>query len=139
MIISNVAKLIQGQPLAEVKLTANVQDACEIMCQMDVRAVAVSNDEGKLMGVVSERDVVRRCVCGELIPKDTGVDEIMTWNPKSIDASGSLADALDIMSQGGFHHIPVLQNDKVIGVLSSDDIPEEYRMMLERFRELTSR
>jgi CBS domain-containing protein len=60
----------------------------------------------------------------------------MTGTPRTIDATGDLAQALQIMSEGGFHHVPVIREGSVIGVLSSDDIPEEYRMMLERFKEM---
>ena len=60
----------------------------------------------------------------------------MTGSPRTIEADGNLAQALEIMAQGGFHHVPVLDNGKTVGLLSADDIPEEYRMMLERFREM---
>jgi hypothetical protein len=40
------------------------------------------------------------------------------------------------MSAGRFHHVPILREGKVVGVLSSDDVPEEYRMLLERFKEI---
>jgi signal-transduction protein with cAMP-binding, CBS, and nucleotidyltransferase domain len=40
------------------------------------------------------------------------------------------------MGEGHFHHVPILDNGRVIGVLSSDDVPEEYRMLLERFKEI---
>lgn len=138
MIFSNVAKLIEDQPLAEIHWDQSVRDACKVMCQLDVRAVVVLKD-GQLAGLLSERDVIRKCVCADRHTADTQVAEIMTADPATIDADGDLAHALEIMIQGRFHHVPVMRGNRAIGVLSSDDIPEEYRMMLERFKEIRGR
>ncbi len=138
MIVSNVAKLIQGQPLASINPSQTVREACHVMCELDVGAVAVL-DDGRLVGVLSERDVIRKVNCADRSSAETVVHEIMTPSPKTIAASGDLAQALEIMSDGGFHHVPVIDGDATIGVLSADDIPEEYRMMLERFKEMRGR
>lgn len=135
MIITSVAKLIEGQPLAKVQPNDNVRDACKVMCDLDVRAVLVL-DKKELVGVLSERDVVKKCVCADRHTAETLVSDVMTRDPVTITADGPLAQALEIMAQGGFHHVPVLNDGHPIGLISSDDIPEEYRMMLERFKEM---
>ena len=60
----------------------------------------------------------------------------MTRDLKTVTADGNFAEALEIMSKGGFHHVPIMQNDKTIGLLSADDVPEEYRMLWERYKEI---
>lgn len=135
MIVSNVAEIISDQVLAEINLNDSVRDACNIMCSLDVGAVVVV-DGDVLVGVLSERDVIRKCVCKGLHAAKTPVFEIMTAEPKTVYAHESLAKALDIMGKGGFHHVPVMDSGRAVGLLSADDIPEEYRMMLERFKEL---
>jgi CBS domain-containing protein len=135
VIISNVTQLIKDQPLAQIGPTHNVREACKVMCELDVGAVVVLDNEA-LVGVLSERDVIRKCTCLDRHTAETSVAEIMTENPKTVNYDDSLAVALEIMSTGGFHHVPVLQQGKTIGLISSDDIPEEYRMMLERFKEI---
>jgi CBS domain-containing protein len=135
VIVSNVAKLIADQPLAAIQADRSVADACRVMCNLDARAVVVLA-EGELVGVVSERDVVRKCVCAGRHTAETPVAEIMTREPQTIEADGDLAQALEIMGRGGFHHVPVLRGGETIGLISSDDIPEEYRMLLERFKEI---
>jgi CBS domain-containing protein len=137
MIISNVAKLIQGRPLAKVGPDSKVREACKIMCQLDVRAVLVL-DGPHLVGLLSERDVIRKCVCADRHTGETEVVEVMTRDPVAIDDQDDLAHALEIMSEGRFHHIPVLRDGVPVGLLSSDDIPEEYRMLLERFKAMRS-
>ncbi len=133
MTVTNVGKLIGGQPLAEIQIDAKVREACEVMCRLDVGAVVVLDGQ-ELVGVLSERDVIRKVVCPGLRTADTPVADTMTASPRTIDADGNLAQALEIMSDGGFHHVPVLDNGRTVGLLSADDIPEEYRMMLERFK-----
>ena len=135
MIVSNVAKLIKDHPLAEIQIGAKVRDACAVMCRLDVGAVVVLDDQ-QLVGVLSERDVIRKVVCAGLRTAETPVADVMTGSPRTIGAEGNLAQALEIMSKGGFHHVPVVENGRTVGLLSSDDIPEEYRMMLERFKEM---
>jgi len=135
LVISNVAVLIEDQPLAEIRPEDNVRDACKVMCDLDVRA-AVVLDNTVLVGVLSEQDVVRKCICADRHTAETKVSEIMTGDPATIGADGNLAEALEIMSQGGFHHLPVMRDGKAIGLLSNDDIPDEYRMLLERFKEI---
>ena len=133
--ITNVGKLIEGQTLAEIETGSTTREACEVMCRLDVGAVVVMDGQ-QLVGVLSERDVIRKVVCRGLHTAETPVTDIMTVAPRTIDTDGNLAQALEIMSDGGFHHIPVLDNGRTIGLLSADDIPEEYRMMLERFKEM---
>ena len=135
MVVSNVAKLIKDRPLAKTSPDNNVREACRVMCELDARAVVVL-EQSTLVGVLSERDVIQLCVCAGRHTEETKVSEIMTRNPRTIAANGSLAQALDDMSKGGFHHIPVISEGETIGLLSADDIPEEYRMMLERYREI---
>ncbi len=135
MIVSNVGKLIEGQHLAEIQVHSKVREACQVMCQLDVGAVVVMDGQ-QLVGVLSERDVIRKVVCPGRRTAETPVAEIMTPSPRTIETSGNLAHALEIMSEGGFHHVPVLDNGKTVGLLSADDIPEEHRMLLKRFKEM---
>ena len=135
MIVKDVKQLIQDRPLAEIAIDQTVLDACRVMCELDARAVVVV-DGRDLLGVVSERDVIKKCICAGHDPATTQVSETMTREPKTVTADDNLALALEIMSKGGFHHVPVTHGGQVVGLLSSDDIPEEYRMMLERFKEM---
>lgn len=135
MIVANVAKLIESRPLAEIQMHEMVNQAAKVMCDLDVGAVVVL-DGRILVGVLSERDVIRKCVCVNRHTSETPVTEIMTPDPKTISSNEELARALEIMAEGGFHHVPVLALGNPVGLLSSDDIPEEYRMLLERYKEI---
>jgi CBS domain-containing protein len=108
------------------------------MCELDVRAVVVTQNK-KLVGVLSERDVIQQCVCPGKHTAEMRVSEAMTKDPSTLTDSDSLASAIELMSKGHFHHLPILKQGEVVGLLSSDDIPEEYRMLLERFKEIRGR
>jgi CBS domain-containing protein len=135
VIHSTIASILKDRALAGVEPTDTVRSASQVMCKHDVRALAVTQSD-KLVGVLSERDVIQKCVCPGKHTDEMRVSEAMTPDPKTLDANDSLAAALEIMGEGHFHHVPILDNGRVIGVLSSDDVPEEYRMLLERFKEI---
>ncbi|MBO0612689.1 CBS domain-containing protein [Thiothrix fructosivorans] len=96
-------------------------------------------DQQQLVGILSERDVIRRCLGIDLHVDETAVAMVMTKTPITIDAGSSLANALEVMQTGGFHHLPVTKDGQLIGLLELDDIPEEYHLLLEQFKELRAR
>ncbi len=121
-----------------MQFNATIREACKRMCELNVGALVVF-DQQQLVGIVSERDVIRRCLGIDLPVDETDVAMIMTKTPVTIDAGSSLANALEVMQTGGFHHIPVTKDGQLIGLLELDDIPEEYHLLLEQFRELKGR
>ena len=135
MIITNAAKLIEGKTRPLIEPGASVNNACKAMTRTDARALLVLQGT-KLVGVLSERDVIRKCISEDRDSTATNVADIMTAQVKTIEANDSIAKAIEIMQEGNFHHVPVMDGDNVLGLISSDDIPDEYRMLLERFREM---
>ncbi len=132
MIITSVRRFVEHRTLAHINPDASVREACHILDRLNVGALAVLGDE-QLQGVLSERDVIRKCICQSRLTADTLVREIMTANPVTIDASEPPAHALKLMTEGRFRHLPVIDGAKVIGLLSIRDIPAEYHLMFERF------
>ena len=130
-----ITKLVNGKTLPKVAPNASIKDACQVMANSDARALVVLQGN-ELVGVISERDVITNCIAKDLDVQATQVDAIMSTGVKTIATNDSIAKAIDIMQQGKFHHIPVMDEDNVLGLISSDDIPDEYRMLLERFKEM---
>jgi CBS domain-containing protein len=134
MIIKSIRQIIEGRQLPSLAPDLTVRQACHVLDQLNVGAAAVLED-GELAGVFSERDVIRKCICKGQRTDELRVRDIMTANPKVIDIDGRLADALTIMEEGGFRHLPVIDNGRTAGMLSMRDIPTEYRLMHERYVE----
>ena len=132
MIVQSVDQVIGTRPLPRTTPDATVRDACYELDRLNVGALLVI-DGDTLVGVVSERDVIRNCVCAGRPTGITRVGDIMTRNPEVIGPNEALAEALHRMVEGGFRHLPVVSGGRVEGLLSIRDIPTEYRLMLERY------
>ncbi|MQX36722.1 CBS domain-containing protein [Roseospira navarrensis] len=134
MIIKSIREMMTGRDLASTTPSTTVREACRILTARNVGALAVL-DGDRLVGMFSERDVIRKCICGDHRTDETTVADIMTPDPQAIDIDRSLADALTIMTKGGFRHLPVLSGGQVVGMISIRDVPLEYRLMHDRFNE----
>lgn len=127
--------MIKDRELPSVQTGATVRDACHVLDRYNVGALVVLDGEW-LLGVLSERDIIRKCLGQDRRSDETTVDEVMTADPKTVTASEGLNDALAHMTDGRFRHMPVMEDGRCIGLLSIRDIPTEYRMMYERFHEM---
>lgn len=135
MFIRSVLDAIGDRPLAAVPPGTTIRDAAHLLDRYNIGALAVMA-EGGLQGILSERDVIRRCIAQDADPATTLVDAVMTRDPETVEAGAGLADAIARMEAGQFRHLPVMKDGTCIGILSIRDIPTEYRMMYERFREM---
>jgi CBS domain-containing protein len=134
MIIQTIRQITAGRAAPRLPPTITVRAACMEFTRLDVGAAVVMEGD-RLLGVISERDVIRKCICGGRKTDETAVAEIMTPDPVTIDAGASLAEAFARMTAGKFRHLPVLDGGQVTALLSIRDIPTEYRLMAERFAE----
>lgn len=101
--------------------SAKVCDAVEIMAQKNYGAVLATKN-GKLSGVFTERDLLRRIAACELDLKGLKLKDVMTKNVKTASVNDSVTDCMRRMSQGRFRHLPIVNDKgKVIGMLSQGD------------------
>lgn len=98
----------------------SVLDALRLMADTDVGAVMVV-DDGALVGVVSERDYVRKVVQAA-IPSDTHVADVMTVGVVAVTPEHSIEQCMALMMQKHFRHLPVLDGGTLIGVISVRDV-----------------
>lgn len=137
MNITTIKQILGSRALHSVSREHTVRDAAGIMAANSVGALAVI-DEDKLVGIVSERDIVFRAV-GQNLPADsTSVADIMTPEPVTLDIDDTISDSLAAKLGDVFRHLPVMENGRTVGLLSYRDIPPEYVMMFERFREMSA-
>lgn len=115
------------QPIREVMernflLTAppdtTVTSAARLMAERNVGAVVVAENE-KLLGIFTERDVVFRVVAMGRDPDSTRLNEVMTASPMVLSPEKSYGHALVMMQMNGFRHVPVVENNKVVGVITA--------------------
>ncbi len=103
---------------------ASVFEALEVMSDRHVGALLVMA-EGHLIGVMSERDYARKVALMNRSSRDTRVDEIMTDRVVCIGAERTVDECMALMTQRDIRHLPVLDGDMLLGMLSMRDLVEE--------------
>lgn len=111
----------KGSDVWSIPPDASVFSAVETMADKHVGALLVIED-GHLVGIVSERDYARKVILMGRSSMDTFVREIMTPSPITVCYDCCVEDAMRTMTNSRIRHLPVVNNDKVVGVLSIGDI-----------------
>jgi len=102
--------------------TATALDAAEYMASRNIGAVCVLDGEEKLCGIFSERDLLKRVVVNKLDPANTPIRDVMSEPRAVIECDDTPHDALERMEMVGSRHLPVVDGDKFVGMLSMRDI-----------------
>jgi CBS domain-containing protein len=124
--MATVAQCLKTKPdrIVSVRSTDAVVLALQAMRDNRVRAVLVM-DEGRLSGIVTQGD----CAIKVLLPgrdaKDTLVGEVMTANPMTVKPSDPLEACMGLMANRGFRHLPVMDGERVVGVVSVGDVVKD--------------
>ena len=111
----------KGSAVVSINPNTSVFDALEVMSEKNIGAVLVMEEE-ELLGIFSERDYARKVILAGRSSKTTKVKELMTIKVYCIDPSRTIQDVLELMNEHRFRHVPVMESEKVIGVLSSGDV-----------------
>jgi len=120
MSIRTIRSIIEGQDLLSTPANLPVADAARLMRTHKVGAILVLDGE-RLAGIFTERDALFRVVAEGRDPQSTPVGDVMTANPTTIDADKPFARALELMHAGKFRHVPVVDNGRPVGIVSSRD------------------
>ena len=114
-----------GREIAAVGLDASVADAIHKMLDHHVGAVAVVDNDFRVAGIFTERDVLRRMSLSHLDPQTTPVRELMTTSVEMATRGTGAGEALTIMLERHFRHLPVADdNGKLLGILSIRNLLE---------------
>jgi len=116
----SIGSIIEGQELVTAPGGATVAEAARLMRERAVGAVMVL-DEGKLVGVFTERDALFRVVAESRDVQTTRLSEVMTSRPRTVSPDMAFSDALHIMHEGGFRHVPVVKDGRPVGMISCRD------------------
>ena len=111
----------KGTEVWSVPADASVYSAVETMADRGVGALMVT-DKGQLVGVFSERDYARKIILQGRSSTDTFVREIMTPSPITVGPCTTINEALQVMTENHFRHLPVVDGAKILGVVSIGDL-----------------
>jgi CBS domain-containing protein len=112
----------KGDRVYSLKPGASVIDAVDEMCHWHVGAILVCDDYGRPVGMFSERDLMERVVLRRRDPIATNVDEVMTREVACIDCDTTVNEAMAIMTQRRCRHLPVMEDGRVVGMISIGDL-----------------
>ncbi len=125
MRISEVVAGKASQDVVTISPDASVRELIALLARHNVGAAVVSTDGSSLAGIASERDVVRK-LDGNDAALDASVSEIMTSNVVTCRPDSTLDEVRTIMTDGRFRHLPVVDGDRVVGVVSIGDIVKNH-------------
>jgi CBS domain-containing protein len=142
MLSEPVANLLEPRRLVVAGPRASISEAARLMKDNEVGAVLVLQD-GRLVGIFTERDAVYRVMAPGRDPTATTLGEVMTREPKTVAPDETFGYALLLMHENGFRHAPVVENGRPVGVVSArlalDPELEEFTAEAERRRHIRRR
>jgi CBS domain-containing protein len=113
--------LQKGGTTQSVPPDSTVADAVAVMNVSNVGSVLVM-DGARLVGIFTERDVLRRVVGNRMAPEKTLISEVMTRHPAVMRPTSTVADAMAVVSEKRVRHLPVVEEGRVLGVISAGDL-----------------
>ena len=117
----SMSEIIRDQKPLIMRPHATVKEACRRMRERRVGAVLVADEHSHLAGIFTGRDAVCRVLAEGKDAGKTPLAEVMTVNPAILSPTNVAIDALRLMSDGGFRHVPVVADKKVVGIVSHGD------------------
>jgi CBS domain-containing protein len=137
-----ISEIVGNRPFPAVRPTNTIRECAYIMREWKSSAVLVI-EAGKLVGILTERDIVFKAIALGCPLDSVGIASVMTRAPQVIEAHKPFGHALHLMFEGGFRHMPVVDNNGLpIGLLSAQDAlaidGQQLGMDLVRREEITA-
>ena len=126
MVIAGTLGIIlarKGSAVWSISPDATVFETIRLMADKNVSALPVV-DNSQLVGIISERDYTRKVILKGLSSKDTAVRDIMTREMLTASPSDSIQDCMRVMTEKRVRHLPILEETRMIGIVSIRDVME---------------
>ena len=137
-IVAQVIKNKAVQSIFTISPNATVLEAIKIMADKGVGALVVAEDE-KVVGIFSERDYTRKIALMERTSESTLVSDIMTSKVISVSLNHTVEECLQLMTDRHLRHLPVLDQEKLVGFISIGDLVkaamEDQRILIEQLQQ----
>ena len=122
---------IMAERLIVVGQHEPISAAARLMRRHNLGALPVCDDDGRLRGLLTDRDIVTRCVAADMDPADTKIREIMSRGITTCAAGDDVDDAARTMGAEQVRRLPVVENGKLVGMVSLGDLTRSVRYSME--------
>jgi len=121
--MKNVKLILQTKSpvVYAVEQNTSVLEALQIMMEKNISALLVIDNE-ELIGIFTERDYARKIILHGKSSKETPIHEVMTPSPRTISPNETIESCMELMTTHHFRHLPIMDDNKVIGMLSIGDL-----------------
>ncbi len=131
-----IRSIVEQREVVTAPEDMTVSEAARVMRDKKAGAMQIVR-EGSLVGIFTERDALFRVVAEGRDPKATHLADVMTRNPRTIHPDRPFSEALQVMHDGGFRNVPVVENGRPVGIISASDAlgPELKDFVFELLRQ----
>ena len=115
----------KGHNVVTVPPTAVLADLVRMLTEHGIGAVVVQNEDGRVVGMLSERDVVRALAQHGPAVLERSIDQVMTREVKTCREADTIRDLAERMTAGRFRHLPVVEEGRLVGLVSIGDVVKQ--------------
>jgi CBS domain-containing protein len=122
----------KGTEVLTIEPTTNVAAAAKLLAERKIGALVVTGPDQRVVGIVSERDIVQELAAHGPAALDLALTEVMTRKVTTCSASDTISSVMERMSAGKFRHLPVLEQGRLAGIVSIGDVVKHRLQEMER-------
>lgn len=112
----------KGHEVYSVVNTVKLRDGIKVLNSKNIGVVLITDQAGSLVGILSERDIIRRSLAQETGFRDEPITKSMTDKIKTVSSAASIDDVMEIMTSSRIRHIPVIDDGQISGLISIGDV-----------------
>jgi CBS domain-containing protein len=113
---------VKGRDVVTIDPNANLATAVKILAERRIGAVVATGPEGRIVGILSERDIVTELATRGSGALETKISEVMTRKVITCSASDTISSIMERMTEGKFRHVPVVEQGRLSGIISIGDV-----------------
>ena len=126
-----IPDIVNNQRICALPATTTAREAAEKMVECNTAAVVIVDAQNRLRGIATERDMTRRIIAKGRDAATVTLADIMTSNPDTLRPDDSALDALELMRLRNYRHLPVVDGERVVGMVSIRDLYAAVKVELE--------
>lgn len=122
----------KGSDVVTIEPTANIAAAAKRLAERRIGALVVTGPDRRVVGILSERDIIQALAAHGTAALDLSLTEVMTRKVVTCSAGDTISSLMERMTEGKFRHMPVLEQGKLVGIVSIGDVVKHRLQEMER-------